>query len=131
MCGAVRFTAQQTGDFGVCHCSMCRRWLGAAMFAVTVPEAAMKVDGGEHVASLRSSDWATRSWCAKCGSGLWYRYDKGLDGTGNYEVPVGLFDEADDFRLKREIFADQKPASWALEGDHERLDSAQTSALYG
>lgn len=131
LCGAVRFKAAALGGFGVCHCGQCQRWAGAALFGVTVPEAAMSVRGAECVGTYRSSDWATRSWCTTCGSTLWYRYDKGLDGTGDYEVAIGLFDDANGIALEREIFADAKPDGWALAGGHERLTAAQTMALYG
>ena len=132
LCGAVHFTAQKLGGFGVCHCTMCQRWAGSALFGVTVPEASMTVvDPGGAIAARRSSDWATRYWCRECGSGLWYRYDKGRDGTGDYEVPIGLFDDQNGLTLKREINIDLKPDSWALAGAHEKLTEAQTIALFG
>jgi len=132
LCGAVRFTAERLGGFGVCHCGMCQRWAGAALFGVTVPEAFLRVDDpSAAIAGRRSSDWATRYWCPACGSGLWYRYDKGRDGTGDFEVPIGLFDDQNGLPLRREINVDLKPDSWALEGAHERLTEAQTIALFG
>ena len=131
LCGAVRFTAADTGDFGACHCQMCQRWLGGPMLGVTVPEAAMAIEGAEHVVTRRTSDWASRSRCGTCGSPLWYRYDKGRDGEGDYELPVGLLDDADGLPLRRELFADIKPDSWSLAGDHERLTTAQVRAIFG
>ncbi|KAA9006685.1 GFA family protein [Histidinibacterium aquaticum] len=131
LCGAVRFSARETGGFGVCHCSQCQRWAGSALFGVTVPEASLRIEGEENVGTFRSSEWASRSFCTTCGSALWYRYDKGRDGVGDYEIPVGLFDDGNGFELKREIFADLKPDSWSLEGEHDRLTEAQTRALYG
>lgn len=126
LCGAVRFELRETGSFGVCHCEQCRRWAGSALFGVTVPEAAMQVEGAENIRTYRSSEWASRSFCGLCGSGLWYRFDKGVDGAGDYEVPVGLLDDGNGLALKGEIFADEKPDSWALTGEHERLTRSQT-----
>jgi hypothetical protein len=131
LCGAVRFTASELGGFGVCHCVQCRRWAGSALFGVTVPEAAMTVQGAEHIRTIRSSGWAARSFCRQCGSGLWYRHDRGVDGAGDYEVPVGLLDDGNGLVLTREIFADEKPDSWALAGAHERLTRSQTLEKYG
>ena len=131
LCGAVRFSASEAGNFGVCHCEMCRRNTGSALMAVTIPEAAFDLTGAEHVATRRSSSWASRSWCRECGSPLWYRYDKGVDGAGDYEVAVGLLDDADALVLEREIFIDQKPRSWSLAGDHPRMTRAETLARYG
>lgn len=132
LCGSVTFEARELGNFGVCHCKQCQQWAGSALFGITVPEAAMKITAGEeNVGTFRSSDWASRSFCTTCGSALWYRFDKGLDGKGNYEVPIGLLDDVSGVTLKREIFADEKPACWSLAGDHERLTAAQTRALFG
>ncbi|MCB1332463.1 MAG: GFA family protein [Roseivivax sp.] len=131
LCGAVRFAASELGGFGVCHCEQCRRWTGSALFAVTVPVAAMHIEGSENIRSFRSSDWASRCFCGLCGSTLWYRYDKGQDGAGDYELAIGLMDDANGLTLQREIFTDQKPDCWALEGGHERLTRAQTLAQYG
>lgn len=131
LCGAVRFTASETGNFGACHCQMCQRWLGGPMLGVTVPEAAMAVEGAEHVVTRRTSDWASRSRCGTCGSPLWYRYDRGADGTGDYEVPIGLLDNADGLHLRREIFIDRKPDCFAFAGERPRLTESETLSLYG
>ncbi len=131
MCGAVRFTATDLGEFGVCHCEMCRRWTGSALFGVTVPETAMRIDQGDAIVARRSSDWATRSFCGSCGSPLWYRLDSGVDGTGDYEVALGLFDDPNGFTLEQEIFIDCKPDSYALAGDHKRMTRAEAFAAFG
>ena len=131
LCGAVRFEAGTGGTFGICHCEQCRRWTGGPLIAITVAEDAMAVSGAEAVVSRRTSDWASRSHCGGCGSPLWYRWDKGTDGTGAYEVPLGLFDDTSGLTLDREIFADQAMADLHYRGDHTRLDTAQTRALFG
>lgn len=129
MCGAVSFEAAELGGFGVCHCKMCQRWTGSALFGVTVPEAAMTITAGQDaIVALRTSAWATRSHCGTCGSPLWYRYDKGEDGRGNYEVPIGLLDDANGLVLAREIFIDAKPDSFGIAGDHDRLTEAELMA---
>jgi len=130
LCGAVKFSFTRPGAFGVCHCRQCQKWAGGPLFAVTVPEDDMTVEGREHVVMHRTSTWASRSRCDRCGSPLWYRFDKGEDGHGNYEVPIGLLDDANGFSLRREIFIDQKPDSFALAGDHQRLTREETLALF-
>ncbi len=131
LCGSVKFTAAKTGNFGVCHCKMCQRWAGSALFGVSVKAADMAVTGTEHIKTYTSSSWATRSHCTNCGSPLWYRYEPKGDGGGTYEVPVGLFDDANGFNLQREINIDVKPDSFDVAGDHERLTEAETMALFG
>lgn len=131
LCGAVRFTAAALGNFGVCHCGQCQRWLGGPLLGVTVAEGDMTIEGAPAISARRTSTWASRSRCAECGSPLWYRYDRGEDGAGDYEVPVGLLDDADGLTLAREIFIDRKPDSFEFSGAHERLTEAETLALYG
>ena len=130
LCGAVRFKAAATGNFGICHCGQCQRWTGGPLLAVTVQAQDMTIAGGAQILTRRTSGWASRSRCAACGSPLWYRFDKGVDGAGDYEVPVGLFDDANGFTLRREIFIDRKPDSFAFAGAHQRLSEAETLALY-
>lgn len=131
LCGAVRFTARPpSAEYGACHCKMCQRWTGSALLAITVPEDAAEWRGEVDIARFQSSDWAERAWCARCGSGLWYRVT--LEGhPGNYEIPIGLFDDPDGLRLAREIFIDRKSDAFALAGEHEQLTEAQVLALYG
>ena len=129
LCGAVRFAAAATGGFGVCHCGICRRWTGGPLFAVTVKVADMTIEGAGAVRATRTSAMATRCRCADCGSPLWYRYDKGQDGTGDYEVPVGLLDDASGLTIGREIFIDGAADGIALRGDHPRLTETERMAL--
>ncbi|MEJ2023118.1 MAG: GFA family protein [Maritimibacter sp.] len=132
LCGAVQFTATQLGSFGVCHCRMCQRWSGSAHFGVTVDPAHMQVTAGEdQISRYRSSPVASRYFCSNCGSGLWSRYDHGSDEPGDYELNVGLLDDPNGLTLRREIFYDRKPDSYALAGDHERLSEADTALLFG
>ncbi|ROU03009.1 GFA family protein [Histidinibacterium lentulum] len=131
LCGAVRFEAARLGDFGVCHCTQCQRWAGGAFLGVNVPEDAMQLPERAPVVTFRSSARASRSHCGTCGSPLWYRHDRGADGTGDYEVAIGLFDDGNGLELKSEIFIDRKPDSFALAGDHARLTEAETLARHG
>ena len=128
-CGAVRFEAETGATYGICHCVQCRRWTGGPLMAITVAEKAMTVLGGE-IVTRRTSDWASRSRCGDCGSPLWYRWDRGVDGAGDYEVPLGLLDDASGLALTREIYADEAPADIAYSGVHDRLDAAATRALF-
>jgi hypothetical protein len=132
MCGAVRFTAQSVQtDFAACHCKMCQRWAGSALLATTVRGDDLTWIGQDHIARFQSSDWAERAWCTNCGSGLWYRITAQGPHQGEYEIPVGLFDDTTGMRLVREIFTDRKSEAFAFAGDHEMLTEAQVIALFG
>jgi hypothetical protein len=125
LCGAVRvrISGART-DFGICHCKMCQRWTGAMFAGLTVRPEEIAIEGLEQVREYRSSEHATRSFCATCGSALWF--SDWRDGTRrNYEIPVGLLDDAAGLRLQVEIWTDMKPAAWSLAGDHDRITGAE------
>lgn len=122
LCGAVRFTARNVRDqFGACHCDMCRRWTGSALLGVTVPEGDVTWDGAGHIATRQTSAWAERAWCRECGSGLWFRVTLESDWSGNVELPIGLFDDADGMVMTNEIYIDHKPDSFAYAGTGRKL----------
>jgi len=132
LCGAVRFTAKlETHIFGACHCEMCRRWAGSALLAITVPSANIDWQGAEHIATLQTSDWAKRAWCACCGSGLYYMVTAEGPYFGNTELLIGLFDDANGLTMQSEIFFDQKPDSFAYTGETKKISRAETLAMFG
>ena len=75
------------------------------------------------VKRYRSSSFAERAWCEACGTQLWIK-----DDDGQHELMPGLFDEAKDFPLSREVFADQAFACVNLAGDHPRRTAADYMA---
>lgn len=125
LCGAVTFTAEQVEpEIGACHCRMCQRWSGGIFIAATAR--GLKFEGEENITKYRSSDWAERGYCGKCGTDLFYR---ALE-SDEYEVCIGTFDDQSDFVLTGEIFVDRKPDAYALAGDHPRLTQAETLEKY-
>ena len=132
MCGAVRFSASNVPDrFGACHCEMCRRWAGSAFLGVSVAESDVAFTGQEHISRVQSSEWAERAWCNACGSGLWYRITARGRHSGNYELPVGLFDSTQGMKLVTEIFFDCKSGAFAFAGDTKKLTRAEVIAKFG
>lgn len=118
LCGAVRIEIASLPDgASACHCAMCRRWSGAAMWGIAVPKEDVRV-GGE-VARYRSSAFAERAWCPTCGTHLWIR-----DDDADYELLPGLFDAAASVPLVREVYADRAFACVPLAGGHPRVTRA-------
>lgn len=125
LCGAVRITASGLEtEHHACHCGMCRRWAGGPLFAAMAKSVA--IDGQEHVQAYSSSDWAERAFCMTCGSGLYYRFKP----QDMYILNIGLFDDADAFKLVGEIYIDSKPKGYDFAGDHERLTEAEFMAKF-
>lgn len=84
LCGAIRY--QLSGEplvVALCHCVDCRRSAGAPLVAWALfPEPSLTLTKGSPK-TINSSGTAMRSFCAECGSGLFYR---------NAEVFPGLVD---------------------------------------
>lgn len=120
LCGAVTIRAESApGWVGVCHCRMCQRWSGG-VFAC-FPAGGVTVEGP--VTRHASSGFAERAFCAVCGSHLWMR--NGDAPEGDYELMPGLFDEAAEWRLRSEVYADCAMASMQLAGAERRATRAE------
>lgn len=70
----------------------------------------VEFSGKKEPAAYRSSDWAERGFCPTCGTHLFYH----LLPSDEYILPAGIFQDADDFKLTRQIFIDEKPAYYEL-----------------
>ena len=92
LCGAIRY--QLSGEpksVALCHCADCRRSAGAPVVAWAMfPEAALTLTQGTPK-TINSSATAMRSFCADCGSGLFYRNEKNLPGI--VDVQSGTLDD--------------------------------------
>jgi len=121
LCGAVtvRVAGPHDPRPGACHCRMCQRWSGGLFLCFNADAGGVTVDGP--VTRFASSDFAERAFCSVCGSHLWMR-----DNTGKtYDLMPGLFDEARDWPLRSEVYADRAMASMRLQGDHLRATKAE------
>jgi len=127
LCGAVSFKATHVPEeFSVCHCRMCRQWTGSALFGVSIPKQHVQWQGEAQIAEYKSSNWAKRGFCRKCGSNLYFQFTlPGETWTDETEIPLGLFDDPNGFRLRSEIYSDEAPDSYQLvDKGHKRLTRA-------
>ncbi len=126
LCGAVTIEAAAVGsDMGACHCSMCRKWAGGPLLAAECGRD-VRIDGDANVSVFPSSDWAERGFCSRCGTHLFYR----LKESGEYMIPPGLFDDADDWVFKHQVFIDEKPRYYAFANETHDLTAAEVFAQY-
>ena len=89
LCGAVRFrTSGPLRGVVYCHCSQCRRQTGHFYAATNVTEADLVIEGADRLTWYRASDFASRGFCATCGSALFWK----RDGAGDISVMAGAFD---------------------------------------
>jgi hypothetical protein len=127
LCGAVTITVMGEHDprVGACHCRMCQRWSGGLFLCFTADASAVTVTG--EVKLYRSSSFAERAFCPRCGSHLWFNDVDGGEPQ-SYELMPGLFDAARNWPLRSEIYVDRAMASVHLLGDHRRKSRAEYEA---
>lgn len=126
LCKAVKISAKTISrDVGVCHCSYCRKWAGGPLLAV---EATDKVvfAGKDSITRYESSEWAERGFCNKCGSHLFYH----LLPKDSYVIPVGLFENDENFILEHEIFIEEKPSYYNFKEKTQKMTGEQVFAQF-
>lgn len=130
LCGAVHITVAGWHEHvvGACHCRMCQRWSGGVFLCFQAEASAVTVQG--EVARFRSSSFAERAFCPRCGSHLWFcdvEEGEGAQPT-HYELIPGLFDAARGWPLRSEIYVDRAMACVSLAGEHRRTTRAEYEA---
>lgn len=125
LCGAVTVTTTTANNVGTCHCSTCRTWGGGPLFAVECGSD-VPFEGAEHISVFNSSEWAERGFCKICGTHLFYR----LKQDGHYAIPVGLFDDSDQWQMTEQIFIEQKPSFYSFTQKTKNMTGEEVFAQY-
>ena len=129
LCNAIRFEVDefepQTGN---CHCSMCRKFHGAAY--ATLAEARQdhfRWIAGEHLIKNYTADNNTiRSFCSNCGSSLMFSSPNADPDL--VEIALGCFDDGVPIRPDAHIYV-TSGAEWALpEDDLPQYEAGRDSA---
>ncbi|MDJ0702618.1 MAG: GFA family protein [Leptolyngbyaceae cyanobacterium MO_188.B28] len=126
LCGAVRITVKNLSkNVGACHCNLCRKWGGGPLMAVDCG-ADVSFEGEENISVFNSSAWAERGFCNKCGSHLFYR----LKANNQHIMPVGLFDDEDQFVFDHQVFIDEKPSFYCFSNETHDMTGAELFAKF-
>ncbi len=126
LCGAVTVTARNMShDVGACHCNMCRKWTGGPFLAV---DCGLNVDfGGEtNISIFKSSAWAERGFCSKCGTNLYYK----LTESGQYIMSTGIFDQETGLNFDHQVFIEEKPAYYQFANETKNMTGEEVFALF-
>lgn len=93
LCGRVRYQADGVAFHEtICHCSFCRRAVGAVSVAwFSVKRADLHFTSGSPT-WFKSSAKATRSFCGACGTSLTFQDD---DHTREIDIAIGSLDDPD------------------------------------
>ena len=125
LCGAVGIkAANMSKHVGACHCSMCRKWGGGPFMEVDCGTE-VSFSGEDKISIFDSSQWAQRGFCSQCGSHLFYQ----LKGTGQYMIPVGLFDD-EGFVFDHQVFIDEKPFYYHFTNKTKDMTGQQVFELF-
>ncbi len=94
LCGEIRFEVDEfVPQTGNCHCSMCRKFHGAAY--ATIAEARRQhfrwTAGEELIKGFTASNGTTRSFCSNCGSSLTFASPNADPEL--VEIALGAFDD--------------------------------------
>ena len=125
LCGAVTFTATaEKPSVIACHCEMCRRWSSGPFMAVSCKS--VTFDGQDNISRIRSSDWAERGFCNKCGSNLFYH----LVDADSYQMAAGLLDDQSKLRLSLQVYTDEKPEFYEFANKTRMMTRDEVIAMF-
>ena len=131
VCGAVRYTIDaDKKEVGACHCGMCRAWSGGVFIGLQAKADEATLVGGEHLTIYKSSEWAERGFCSKCGSSMFYQVTAPGAHEGDFHFGAGTLEDYGDAVLTGEIFIDRKPAAYAFAGDTHKMTEAEVMAMF-
>ena len=117
LCGGIRFEVDQFAPrIGHCHCSMCRKFHGAAY--ATIAEARQDhfrwTSGQDLLKGYTASNGTTRSFCDHCGSSL--TFSSPAADPDLVEIALGCFDDEVPVKPDAHIFV-ASGAKWAAPAD--------------
>ena len=108
-CKGVRFVAAGPSNWlAHCHCRNCRKAHGAGFVTwAGYPREKLEVRDDQGLLTRYATDTgATRSFCGRCGSTLFY---EGPRWAGEIHVAVGCLDDPPDRMPKGHAYADRAP----------------------
>ena len=94
LCGAIRYEVRgPLRPVIECHCKMCQRFSGGRWSSTAARPNDVTIQDDGALTWFRSSDFASRGFCAHCGSSLFYRPDERESlsiAAGTLDEPTGL-----------------------------------------
>ena len=117
LCGSIRFEADQFQPrSGHCHCSMCRKFHGAAYstFAEVRREHFRWTAGENLLKNYVAENHTIRQFCSECGSSLTFASPRSTDAP--IEISLAFFDGPVPLQPDAHIYV-ANAANWALPTD--------------
>lgn len=105
LCGGVRYTLTgELRDVIACHCGQCRRTTGHHVAATRAGRGQLAIESAETLARYESSPGIQRSFCARCGSNLFWE----REGGPTVSIMAGTLDSPTGLKLAAHIFTTDK-----------------------
>lgn len=118
LCGAVRYEVHgPLREAIACHCRQCLTWSGNYVVATQARTADLRFTADNGLAWYASSEEASRGFCRRCGSNLFWR-PHGRDVTS---IMAGTVVNPTGFRISHHIYADDKPDFYDITDGLPRL----------
>ena len=114
LCGGVRYrVAGPLRPIIYCHCGQCRRTSGHFVAATAAAADALEIVADESLAWFASSEHASRGFCRRCGSSLFWRPDDG----SHISIMAGTLDNSDGLEPVEHIYVGAKGEYYELTDD--------------
>lgn len=110
LCGKVKFKIDGLlQNIANCHCSMCRKFHGAAFGTYGTAVSLNWVSGEELIKIYKSSEKAERGFCSNCGSSIYY---KPANPNSPWEIALGVLDQEPNYPVNADIYCSSR-ATWS------------------
>ena len=118
LCGKIEYEVDEfSSEMGHCHCSMCRKFHGAAF--ATLGEASKQnfrwLKGESQLQSFTADNGTTRQFCKVCGSSLSFSASGNDDSI--IEISLGTLDTPISTQADAHIFVNSKADWYHIEDD--------------
>jgi hypothetical protein len=130
LCGSIKYEVDEIGPkVGHCHCSMCRKFHGAAFATLGEAKAAdfRWVAGEEQLISFTAGNGTTRQFCGKCGSSMTFAPSN--DSGKVVEFALGTLDSEISRQPDAHIFVGSKASWYDIHDSLPRFDCGRNSDL--
>lgn len=117
LCGTTRFEIDEFHPQAAhCHCSMCRKFHGAAFATIAgVPRSSFRwVAGEDALKGYTADNGTTRTFCRYCGSSLMFSSPRAREDV--VEIALGALDDDVPVEPSAHIFVGSA-ANWTVFGD--------------
>lgn len=113
LCGQVTFSVASIGNTAThCHCTMCRKFHGAAFGTLVSVNGLQWLKGQEHLQHFKAPNGTVRTFCNTCGSSLGFRNARG----GEFEFAIATFDDPIPVHVSAHIYTAYR-AHWYVIND--------------